>query len=101
LQAINHRRFIENLFLFLFLFMNIYIGNLGYNVREKDLERVLQEYGAVASVRIIKDRNTGKSKGFGFCEMENDEEARTAIEKLNGTEMSGRTLVVKEALPKS
>ncbi|MDR2409429.1 MAG: RNA-binding protein [Bacteroidales bacterium] len=81
--------------------MNIYIGNLGYNVREKDLERVLQEYGAVASVRIIKDRNTGKSKGFGFCEMENDEEARTAIEKLNGTEMSGRTLVVKEALPKS
>jgi RNA recognition motif-containing protein len=81
--------------------MNIYIGNLSYNVREKDLERILQEYGAVASVRIIKDHNTQKSKGFGFCEMERDEDARKAIEKLNGTELSGRTLIVKEALPKN
>jgi RNA recognition motif-containing protein len=81
--------------------MNIYIGNLSYNVRENDLQRVLQEYGAVASVRIIMDRNTGRSKGFGFCEMESDEDARKAIEKLNGTELSGRTLIVKEALPKN
>ncbi|MDR1182424.1 MAG: RNA-binding protein [Bacteroidales bacterium] len=80
--------------------MNIYIGNLSYNVRESDLQRVMQEYGAVASVRIIKDRNTGRSKGFGFCEMERDEDARKAIEKLNGTELSGRALIVKEALPK-
>lgn len=101
MRTVNHRGFTEKLFLFLFLFMNIYIGNLSYNVREKDLERVLQEYGAIASVRIIKDRNTGKSKGFGFCEMENDDEARKAIEKLNGTELSGRTLIVKEALPKN
>jgi RNA recognition motif-containing protein len=80
--------------------MNIYIGNLGYNVRENDLQQVMEEFGAVASVRIIKDRNTGRSKGFGFCEMENEDDARTAIKQLNGSELSGRPLVVKEALPR-
>ncbi len=80
--------------------MNIYIGNLSYSVRENDLEKVMGEYGAVASVRIIKDRNTGRSKGFGFCEMEREEDGKNAIEKLNGTALSGRPLVVKEALPR-
>ena len=80
--------------------MNIFIGNLSYNVRENDLREVMEEYGAVASVKVIKDRNTGRSKGFGFCEMENDEDAKRAIEKLNGTELSGRPLVVNEAMPR-
>jgi RNA recognition motif-containing protein len=80
--------------------MNIYIGNLSYGVRENDLQKVMEEFGTVASVRVIKDRNTGRSKGFGFCEMTNDEEARNAIEKLNGSDLSGRPLVVKEALPR-
>ena len=80
--------------------MNIYIGNLSYSVRENDLQQVLEEYGPVTSVRVVKDRNTKRSKGFGFCEMENDEDARNAIEKLNGTELSGRLLVLKEALPR-
>jgi len=80
--------------------MNIYIGNLSYSVRENDLQQVLEEYGTVTSVRVVKDRNTKRSKGFGFCEMENDEDARNAIEKLNGTELSGRLLVLKEALPR-
>lgn len=80
--------------------MNIYIGNLSYNVRENDLQEVMGKFGAVTSVRVIKDRNTGRSKGFGFCEMENDDEARNAIEKLNGTELSGRPLTLKEALPR-
>ena len=80
--------------------MNIFIGNLSYNVRENDLREVMEEFGAVASVRVIKDRNTGRSKGFGFCEMENDEDAKRAIEKLNGTELSGRPLVVNEAMPR-
>ena len=78
--------------------MNVYIGNLSYSVRENDLQEVMEEYGAVTSVRVIKDRNTGRSKGFGFCEMENDDDAKRAIEKLNGTEFSGRPLVLKEAL---
>ena len=80
--------------------MNVYIGNLSYSVRENDLQEVMEEYGAVTSVRVIKDRNTGRSKGFGFCEMENDDDAKRAIEKLNGTEFSGRPLVLKEALPR-
>jgi RNA recognition motif-containing protein len=80
--------------------MNIYIGNLSYSVRENDLQEIMQEFGVVSSVRIIKDRNTKRSKGFGFCEMESEEDARKAIEKLNGTEFSGRPLVLKEALPR-
>lgn len=80
--------------------MNIYIGNLNYRVKEDDLRRALEEYGAVDFVRIIKDRETGKSKGFGFAEMPNEEEAAKVIGELNGTEFEGRQLVIKKALPK-
>jgi RNA recognition motif-containing protein len=81
--------------------MNIYFGNLSYKVRENDLQNILAEYGEISSCKIIKDRETGKSKGFGFVEMPNDEEATKVIEELNGAELDGRTVVVKEAKPKA
>ena len=80
--------------------MNIYIGNLNYRVREEDLKQVMEEYGVVDSVKIIIDRETGKSKGFAFVEMPNDEEEKRAIEELNEAEYEGRQMVVKEARPK-
>ena len=81
--------------------MNIYIGNLNYRVKEADLRQVMEEYGTVESVKIIKDRETGKSKGFAFIEMNNDAQAKQAIEELNGSEFEGRTMIVKEARPRS
>ena len=66
--------------------MNIYVGNLNYRVREDDLKQVMEEYGTVESVKIIKDRETGKSKGFGFVEMPDDEAAKKAIAELNEAE---------------
>lgn len=80
--------------------MNIYIGNLNYAVREDQLQGVMEDFGAVNSVKIIVDRETGRSKGFGFVEMDNEEDARRAIEELNGAEFEGRTMVVKEARPR-
>jgi RNA-binding proteins (RRM domain) len=80
--------------------MNIYVGNLNYRVREEDLKQVMEEYGAVDSVKIIKDRETGRSKGFAFVEMPNDEDGKKAIEELNEAEYEGRQMVVKEARPK-
>lgn len=80
--------------------MNIYVGNLNYRVREQDLQQVMEEYGAVSSVRVIKDRETGRSKGFAFIDMEDDAAATKAIEELNGAEFEGRTMIVKEARPK-
>ena len=80
--------------------MNIYIGNLNYAVREDQLQGVMEDFGAVNSVKIITDRDTGRSKGFGFVEMDNDDEARRAIEELNGAEFEGRTMVIKEARPR-
>ena len=80
--------------------MNIYVGNLNYRVREEDLRHVMEEYGTVDSVKIIKDRDTGRSKGFGFVEMPDDEDASKAISELNEAEFEGRQMVVKEALPK-
>ena len=79
--------------------MNLYIGNLNYNVREGDLRGVMEEYGTVASVKLITDRETRRSKGFAFVEMPNDGEAKEAIKQLNGAEYVNRTMVVKEALP--
>ena len=86
--------------------MNLYIGNLSYNVKESDLRHVMEEYGTVASVKLITDRETRRSKGFAFIEMPDDAEANNAeaqqaINKLNGAEYVGRQMVVKEALPKN
>jgi len=80
--------------------MNIYIGNLSYKVRENDLKEVMEDYGTVESLKIIKDRDTGRSKGFAFVEMPNDNDAQRAIQELNGAEYEGRTMVVKVASPK-
>jgi RNA recognition motif-containing protein len=85
----------------LFYFMNIYVGNLSYKVRENDLQGVMEEYGTVDSCKIIKDRETGKSKGFAFVEMADDAAATKVIEELNGAEFDGRTMVVKEARPRA
>ena len=82
-------------------FMNMYIGNLSYNVRESDLRQVMEEYGTVESVKLIMDRNTNRSKGFAFVEMPEAAEAQQAINKLNGAEYVGRQMVVKEALPRN
>ena len=80
--------------------MNIYIGNLNYQVKEADLISALEQFGEVESVRLITDRETRRSKGFGFAEMPNDDDARKVIEELNGTEFMGRPLVIKEAIPR-
>ncbi len=81
--------------------MNIYIGNLNYRVRENELQQRLEEYGAVDSVKVIKDRETGRSKGYAFAEMPNDEEAQKAISEMHEKEFEGRQMVVKEALPRA
>jgi len=81
--------------------MNIYVGNLSYNVEELDLKEIFEEYGEVSSVRVITDKFTGKSKGFGFVEMANEVEAKKAIDELNGGELENRKIVVNEAQPKT
>ena len=80
--------------------MNIYLGNLNYRVQEEDLQKRLEEYGAVDSVRVIKDRETGRSRGYAFAEMPNDEEANRAIAELSDQTFEGRRLVAKVALPR-
>lgn len=81
--------------------MNMYVGNLSYNVKESDLRQVMEEYGVVESVKLITDRETRKSKGFAFVEMPESSEASNAIKELNGAEYAGRPMVVKEALPRN
>ena len=77
--------------------MNIYIGNLSYDVNEDDLRKHFAVFGEVASASVVKDKNTEKSRGFGFVEMLSKFEAQSAIEALNGKEMSGQTVHVNEA----
>ncbi|UVQ14219.1 RNA-binding protein [Bacteroides fragilis] len=80
--------------------MNMYVGNLSYNVKESDLRQVMEEYGVVESVKLITDRETRRSKGFAFVEMPESSEASNAIKELNGAEYAGRPMVVKEAFAK-
>lgn len=80
--------------------MNIYVGNLAYKMSEDELRSAFETYGTVDSARFVIDRETGRSKGFGFVEMPNKEEAMAAIEGLNGTELCGRTVTVNEARPR-
>jgi RNA recognition motif-containing protein len=79
----------------------IYVANLPYTVTSNDLKMTFSEIGKVVDARVITDRETGKSKGFAFVEMENEEDGKKAIQELNGGELSGRTLVVKEAQPQA
>ena len=81
--------------------MNIYIGNLPYSASENDIRDKFAEYGAVASVTVIKDKFSGQSKGFGFVEMENNSDADQAIKALNDSPLDGRNIKVNQAKPKS
>jgi RNA recognition motif-containing protein len=80
--------------------MNIYVGNLSWNLKDQDLANLFTPYGEVASAKIVMDKFTQRSKGFGFVEMPNDDQAQAAIAQLNGSEVDGRNLVVNESRPK-
>ena len=80
--------------------MNIYVGNLPFSSTSQDLEQLFGQHGRVDSAAVIMDRETGRSRGFGFVEMGNDDEARRAIEELDGYDMGGRPLRVNEAQPR-
>ncbi len=77
--------------------MNIYVGNLSYGISEDDLKEAFEKFGEVNSAKIITDKYSGRSKGFGFIEMPNDNEAKEAIENLNGTDLKGRNVMVNQA----
>ncbi len=81
--------------------MNIYVGNLDYKVDEEDLRGIFEEYGSVSEAKVIIDRDTRRSKGFGFVEMEDAEAAKTAIEELSGATLENREMVVNIAREKS
>ena len=78
----------------------LYVGNLDYGVTDRDLERMFAAHGTVESAQVIMDRDTGRSKGFGFVEMKTDQEAQAAIAALNGAQSGGRSLTVNEAKPR-
>src|SRR5438128_8003335 len=78
----------------------LYVGNLAYSIRDDDLQQAFAQFGTVASAKVMMDRDTGRSKGFGFVEMGSDAEAQAAIAALNGKEMEGRSLTVNEARPR-
>jgi len=79
----------------------LYVGNLSYGLNDSDLQRIFEPHGTVQSAQVIMDRDTGRSKGFGFVEMGTDQEAQAAIQALNGSEIEGRSLTVNEARPKT
>ena len=77
----------------------LYVGNLPYSVRDSDLEQAFSQFGAVTSAKVMMERDTGRSKGFGFVEMGNDAEAQAAVNGMNGQPLGGRSIVVNEARP--
>jgi len=81
--------------------MNLYIGNLNYRVRERELQALLEQFGEIVSLKVVTDRNTGRSKGFGFVEFADAQAGKQAFETLNGTEFMERPIVLKEANPRS
>ena len=81
--------------------MNIFVASLSYQISEADLRELFEEYGTVSSAKIITDRETGRSKGYGFVEMDDDSEGQRAIDELNGAEFDGRTLAVSVARPRT
>lgn len=81
--------------------MNIYVGNLPYNVKEDELRKIFESYGEVNSINVIKDRFSGRSKGFAFVEMADEVEAKAAIEAIDGTHLNGREIKVNVARPRN
>src|SRR6202171_3731771 len=88
------------LFIINFSTMNIYVGNLSWQMTDEDLRNLFEQHGAVGSAKIVKDKVSGRSKGFGFVEMENDAEAQAAITALYDSEIMGRKIIVNESQPK-
>ncbi len=80
--------------------MNIYVGNLAYNATDEELRSAFEAFGQVTSVKIVRDRDTGRSRGFAFVEMEDGEGAQNAVAEMNGKDLNGRNLVVNEARPR-
>lgn len=80
--------------------MNIFVGNMPFSMTDADLNSAFSAHGTVSSARVVSDRDTGRAKGFGFVEMDDNNEANAAIEALNGSEQNGRKLVVNEARPR-
>ena len=80
--------------------MNIYVSNIPYQTTEEEMRNAFAAFGTVSSARIIKDKMTGRSRGFGFVEMDSDDEARAALEGMNGAELSGRKINAREARPR-
>ncbi len=80
--------------------MNVYVGNLPWGLSEEDLREAFEAYGEVASAKIVQDKFTGRSRGFGFVEMPNNEEGEAAISALNGKDLKGREIVVNQARPR-
>ena len=80
--------------------MNIYVGNLSFDSSEQSVRALFEQHGAVSSVNLISDRDTGRPRGFGFVEMSNDNEGRSALSALDGTDLDGRNLKVNEARPR-
>lgn len=80
--------------------MNIYVGNLSWSLKDQDLANLFASFGEVTSAKIVTDKFTQRSKGFGFVEMANDDQAQAAIAQLNGSEVEGRNIVVNESRPK-
>lgn len=80
--------------------MNLYVGNLPFSYSSQDLEQLFSQHGSVDSAQVIMDRETGRSRGFGFVEMSSDDEARAAISEIDGSDVDGRRLKVNEARPR-
>lgn len=80
--------------------MNIFVAKLSFDTQSEDLREAFEAYGEVSSANVIMDKVTGRSRGFGFVEMDNDDEARNAIDELNDSDLDGRTIVVKKAEPR-
>ncbi len=91
---------LKRFFIFLFFVMNIFVAKLSYDTQEDTLRAAFEEFGEVSSAKIIMDKYEGRSKGFGFVEMPNDDEAMEAINELNDSELDGRYIVVKKARPR-
>ncbi|MBN8878329.1 MAG: RNA-binding protein [Sphingobacteriales bacterium] len=81
--------------------MNMYVSNLGFHIVEEDLRKLFEQFGQVSSAKVITDRETGRSRGFGFVEMDSDAEAKTAIDNLNNKEIEGRQISVTQAREKT
>jgi RNA recognition motif-containing protein len=87
-------------FILIIIYMNIFVAKLNFKTTDQGLQEAFEEFGTVTSAKVIMDKMTGRSKGFGFVEMANDDEARAAISSINNQEIDGRVVVVKEAEPR-